>query len=159
MVIRRSQEPRSFVAKNWKPFWGETGATSPKFKSERGRNFEHLNRMNQSRSQERTNIKLSEPSVHSHQNTFRQNVKISAQPHATLCIQFLDRKNNDKNNTLPLGKQICFTIVWGYAEILSAELLNHQLTGLWTSEHSVWTWIDIKWRFCFFIFVNQTVTF
>ena len=36
--------------------------------------------------------------------------KISAQPHPTLCIQFLDRENNDKNNTLPLGKQICFTI-------------------------------------------------
>ena len=44
--------------------------------------------------------------------------KISAQPHPTLCIQFLDRENNDKNNTLLLGKQICFTIVWGCAEIL-----------------------------------------
>ena len=39
--------------------------------------------------------------------------KVSAQPHAILCIQFLDRENNDKNNTLPLGKQICFTIVNG----------------------------------------------
>ena len=44
--------------------------------------------------------------------------KISVQPHTTLCIQFLDRENNDKNNTLPLGKQVCFTTVWGYAEIL-----------------------------------------
>ena len=44
--------------------------------------------------------------------------KISAQPHTTLCNQFLDRENNDKNNTLPLGKQICFTIVWGCAQIL-----------------------------------------
>ena len=44
--------------------------------------------------------------------------KISAQPHPTLCIQFLDRENNDKNNTLPLGKQICLTIVWGCEEIL-----------------------------------------
>ena len=44
--------------------------------------------------------------------------KVSAQPHTTLCIQFLDRENNDKNNTFPLGKQICFTIVWGCAEIL-----------------------------------------
>ena len=44
--------------------------------------------------------------------------KISVQPHITLCIQFLNRENNDKNNTLPLGKQICFTIVWGCAEIL-----------------------------------------
>ena len=25
--------------------------------------------------------------------------KISAQPHTTLCIQFLDGENNDKNNT------------------------------------------------------------
>ena len=45
-------------------------------------------------------------------------VKISAQPHLTLCIQFFDRANNDKNNTLLLGKLICFTIVWGCAEIL-----------------------------------------
>ena len=30
--------------------------------------------------------------------------KISVQPHTTLCIQFLDRENNDKNNRLPLGK-------------------------------------------------------
>ena len=51
--------------------------------------------------------------------------KISAQPHTTLCIQFLDRENNDKNNTLPLGKQICFTIGWDYGEILpSKEFLN-----------------------------------
>ena len=46
--------------------------------------------------------------------------KISAQPHPTLCIQFLNRGNNDKNNTFPLGKQICFTIVWGCAETLPA---------------------------------------
>ena len=45
--------------------------------------------------------------------------KISAQPHTTLCNQFLDRENNDKNNTLPLGKQICFTIVWGCAQIFT----------------------------------------
>ena len=32
--------------------------------------------------------------------------------------QFFDREINDKNNTLSLGKQICFTIVWGCAEIL-----------------------------------------
>ena len=39
--------------------------------------------------------------------------EISTQPHTTLCIQFLDRENNNKNNRLPLRKQICFTIVWG----------------------------------------------
>ena len=44
--------------------------------------------------------------------------KISAQPYPTKCIQLLDRENNDKNNTLPLGKQICFSIVWGCAEML-----------------------------------------
>ena len=44
--------------------------------------------------------------------------EISAQLHNTLCIQFLDRENNDKNNTLLLGKSICFTMVWGCAEIL-----------------------------------------
>ena len=56
--------------------------------------------------------------------------KISAQPHTTLCIQFLDRENNDKNNRLPLGKQICFTIVWSCAEILqcfSIEILKNIL--------------------------------
>ena len=37
--------------------------------------------------------------------------KISTRPHITLCIQFLDRENNDKSNTLPLEKQICLTIV------------------------------------------------
>ena len=51
------------------------------------------------------------------------NGKVSAQPHTTLCIQFLDRENNDKNNALPLGKQICCTIVWGCAEILPGKLL------------------------------------
>ena len=45
--------------------------------------------------------------------------KISAQPQTALCIQFLDRENNNKNNTLPLGKQICFIIVWGCAEIFT----------------------------------------
>ena len=49
--------------------------------------------------------------------------KISAQPHTKLCIQFLNRENNDKNNTLPLGKQIRFTIEWGCAEILPQFLL------------------------------------
>ena len=48
----------------------------------------------------------------------KKNGKISAQPYPTKCIQFLDRENNEKNNTLPLGKQICFSIVWGCAEIL-----------------------------------------
>ena len=36
-----------------------------------------------------------------------KNGKISAQFHTTLCIQFLDRENNDKDSTLPLRKQIC----------------------------------------------------
>ena len=55
-------------------------------------------------------------------NQFKLNItiqgRISAQPHTTLCIQFLDRENNDKNNRLPLGKEICFTVVWGCVEIL-----------------------------------------
>ena len=53
--------------------------------------------------------------------------KISAQPHPTLCIQFLNRENNDKNNTFPLGKQICVTIVWGCAEtLLLVDSNNHR---------------------------------
>ena len=51
--------------------------------------------------------------------------KISAQPHTTLYIQFLDREDDDRNITLPLGKQICFTIVWGCAEILPWYLTFH----------------------------------
>ena len=51
-------------------------------------------------------------------NTHNSLGKVSTQPHPTLCIQFLNRENNDKNNTFPLGKQICFTIVWGCAETL-----------------------------------------
>ena len=53
--------------------------------------------------------------------------KIFAQPHTTLCIQFLDRENNDKNNTLPSGKQICFTIVRGCAEILPGVLFEKNI--------------------------------
>ena len=48
--------------------------------------------------------------------------KISAQPHTTLCIQFLDRENNAKKNTLALRKQICFTIAWGCAEVLPSDV-------------------------------------
>ena len=47
-----------------------------------------------------------------------KSVNISTQPHPTSCIKFLDRENNNKNITLPLGKQIYFTTVWGCAEIL-----------------------------------------
>ena len=49
--------------------------------------------------------------------------KISAQPYSSLCIQFLNRENNDKNNTFPLGKQICSTIVWGCVETLPEDVL------------------------------------
>ena len=46
--------------------------------------------------------------IYSYENTLD---KIVAQPPTTLCIQFLTRENNDKNNTFPSGKQIFFTIV------------------------------------------------
>ena len=61
--------------------------------------------------------------------------KISAQPHSTLCIQFLNRENNDKNNTFPLGKQICFTIVWGCAETLPFSIFS---SPLWTKMYCYW---------------------
>ena len=44
--------------------------------------------------------------------------KISAQPHTKLCIQFLTRENNEKNNTFPLENRFVLTIVWGCAETL-----------------------------------------
>ena len=53
------------------------------------------------------------------------NGKISVQPHTTLCIQFLNRENNDKNNAFPLGKQICFAIVWGYTETLPFKFFGY----------------------------------
>ena len=53
--------------------------------------------------------------------------KISEQPHPTLCIQFLNRENNDKNNTFPLGKQVCFTMVWGCAETLPNLIFFHSI--------------------------------
>ena len=68
----------------------------------------------------------------------RKTGKISAQPHPTLCIQFLNRENNDKNNTFPLGKQICFTIVWGCAETLPKDLM--------TGHYSFTTYITSKWK-------------
>ena len=68
---------------------------------------------------------------------FYFNGKISAQRHTT-CIQFLDRENNDKNNTLPSGKQICFTIVWGCAEILLISISNLTLCSIFSLE-IVWT--------------------
>ena len=53
--------------------------------------------------------------------------KISAQPHTTLCIQFLNRENNDKNNTFPLGKQICFAIIWGCTETLPRSIVDQNI--------------------------------
>ena len=50
---------------------------------------------------------------------------ISAQPHTTLSIQFLTRENNEKNNTFPLGKQICFDnsmgLCWNFTPTLFYE--------------------------------------
>ena len=69
--------------------------------------------------------------------------KISAQPHLTLCIQFFDRANNDKNNTLLLGKLICFTIVWGCAEILPLLFLHkddYLLFSVFTESRPIWPW-------------------
>ena len=62
--------------------------------------------------------KSGKPDCRSKRSFSEESGKISAQPHPTLCIQFLNRGNNDKNNTFPLGKQIYFTIVWGCAETL-----------------------------------------
>ena len=70
--------------------------------------------------------------------------KISAQPHNTLCIQFLDRENNDINNTLPLGKQICLTTVWGCVGILS----------IWRSQENI---LIFSWKSrTFFLVVHMT---
>ena len=43
--------------------------------------------------------------------------KISAQPHTSLCTQFLDKENNGEKNSLPLGLGFCFRMIRGYSEI------------------------------------------
>ena len=45
-------------------------------------------------------------------------------------IQFLNRENNNKNNTLPLRKQICLTTVWRCAEISPPGDYSSQLKGI-----------------------------
>ena len=45
---------------------------------------------------------------------FKNNAgKISAQPHTTLSIQFLDRENNDKKQCIAIGKTDLFYNVMG----------------------------------------------
>ena len=61
--------------------------------------------------------------------SIENNGKISAKPHPTLCIQFLNRENNDKNNTFPSGKQICFTTVWGCAETLPNKACDKKVSS------------------------------
>ena len=73
----------------------------------------------------------------------KKNGKIFAQPYPTKCIQFLDRENNDKNNTLPLGKQICslrqcivFVIVFSIQELNA--LCRMGLCGNFTRNETVY---------------------
>ena len=70
--------------------------------------------------------------------------EISAQLRTTLCIQFLDRENNDKNNTFPLEKQICFTIVWSCAEILPKIYIYLEIDLF--SIDITWSVVLIDWR-------------
>ena len=46
-----------------------------------------------------------------------------------------------KNNTLPLGKHICFTIVWGFVEILPNVVL-WQTKSFITEKFSIINWVD-----------------
>ena len=46
-----------------------------------------------------------EKAVHSSERAFGE---ISTQPHTTLCIQFLDRENNDKKKYIAIGKTDLF---------------------------------------------------
>ena len=50
--------------------------------------------------------------------------KISVQPHTTLYIQFLTRENNEKNNTFPLEKQICFDNSMGLCGNFTKEMIT-----------------------------------
>ena len=70
--------------------------------------------------------------------------KISAQPHTTLCIQFLNRENNDKNNTFPLGKQICFTIIWGCTETLPRSIVDRNIYNFNLFSFK-WFWWNLKY--------------
>ena len=66
--------------------------------------------------------------------------KISAQPHLKLCIQFLDRENNDINDTLKLGKHF-FCNSMGLCGNFYQMLLNSRQCQLrklhWCVEYSV----------------------
>ena len=50
-------------------------------------------------------------------------------------------KTMTKNNTLPLGKHICFTIVWGCVEILPNVVL-WQTKSFITGKFSIINWVD-----------------
>ena len=51
-----------------------------------------------------------------------QKVKFPHGPILHYAFNSSVEKNNDKNNTLRLGKQICFTIEWGCAEVLPRKM-------------------------------------
>ena len=53
--------------------------------------------------------------------------KISAQPHTTLCIQFLDRGNNDKKQYIVVGKTDLF---YNSMRLCGNVLLHFVLTGI-----------------------------
>ena len=57
---------------------------------------------------------------------------------------FLDRENNDKNTTLPSEKQICFTIVWGCAEIFT-HLISQPLCLVITCEIRILIDKNLDW--------------
>ena len=80
----------------------------------------------------------------------KKNGKISAQPSPTKGIQFLDRENNDKNNTLPLGKQICslrqcivFVIVFSIQELNASCRMG--LCGNFTRNETVYIPVCKYW--------------
>ena len=53
--------------------------------------------------------------------------KISAHPHPTLCVQFLNRENNDKNNTQILCVRRSFWRFLPFLLVLPSLLFSHIL--------------------------------
>ena len=67
--------------------------------------------------------------------------KISAQPCTTLCIQFLDRENNDKKQYIAIRKTYLFYNSMGLWEILPNVVL-WQTKSFITGKFSIINWVD-----------------
>ena len=79
--------------------------------------------------------------------------KISAQPYPTVCIQFFNRENNDKNYTFPLGKKICFTITWRRWDCWRTARARKAWLSFCTAPYNCKTNLFSQWKCIVFVIV------